>query len=215
MAEAITSEFEAVPSPPHTNHAAERPIVIQFERTSPATSNGPRANRGIEWIHLPAGEDQEYAEHEVRVRLRYPDSIQRELNSGTFERLTGALKRLVLEHNGWIDPESDTDPPAVLPPVQQRCEITDRVEAKVKELEVTLAKALKDAKTDAAKATLQADHTKAVEKLYTAAVAEREARGSACCFWDYVDQNELILMVRAISERRGKKLNLILETLTG
>lgn len=85
-------------------------ITLVTQPAGPA----PRASRRVEWIHL--AEEGDYAEHQIKARIRYPDTFNTEFSSGDFARIRKALRVLVLAHNGWIDPDSEDDDPKVLPP---------------------------------------------------------------------------------------------------
>jgi len=217
MPDTVTSEFETVPAPPHANHVddappAQRPVVVQFQQTpTPPGPGGPRAPRGIQWI--PLAEEGDYAEHQFKARLRYPDSLNQEFGSGDFDRLREALKRVVLEHNGWVDPDSETDPPQVLPPVDKPCKTTLGMKHALVKADLKLETDLKQAKlTEVEKTTLKADHAKAVTQIHADALAERDGLTEPCCFWDNVSQEEVILMLRAVNVHKGKILNGLLET---
>ncbi|SRR6266702_480083 len=108
---AQTSKFEAEVAENSTpkRKPAERPVIVQFQQ-APA-GPGPRAPKRVEWVHL--AEDGDYAEHQVKARIRYPDTLNTEFSSGDFEKIKKALRQIVLEHNGWIDPDTDEPmPPA-------------------------------------------------------------------------------------------------------
>lgn len=112
----VTSEFEVLPAPPKSNHVSTPPAVVIQMADHKAPGGGPRANSRIQQLAL--AEEGEYAHHEIKVRVRYHERYDVELGSGDFTRIRKALRDLVVEHNGWIDPDSDKDDPKVLPQPQ-------------------------------------------------------------------------------------------------
>lgn len=214
---AQTSEFEGdTPIERLEQHAkravAPPPIELHLHQDHKAPGGGPRASKLIKWVNL-SETNEEYADHQIRARIRYPETINTEyFNPGSPGRIIDGLRLIVLEHNGWLDPDSDDD--TVLPPVDQKCTIDAARDAALKDEETTYAVALKEARTEAARATVEAAHTKAVGKIEADRVRQKEQRPEPCCFWDSVSQEEVILMIRAINAARGKVLGLLLETKT-
>jgi hypothetical protein len=92
-------------------------LVIQLQQAPPTQIFGPRTPRRHQWLHI-GEEGTDYAEHQVLARIRYPDTLNAEFGSGDMERVKKALRTIVLEHNNWVDPESEEDNPRVYPPAQ-------------------------------------------------------------------------------------------------
>lgn len=211
-----TSEFElAEPTAPSSNHAPtprQQPAVVIQLQDHKAAGGAPRANKQIKWIRL-SETNEEYANHEIQARIRYPEQFNAEYFApGSPSSILEGLRLVVLEHNGWLDPDSESDPPEVLPPVDQKCTIDSARDKAMDEEETTYAVALKEARTDAARSVVEAAHTRAVAKIETDFKHQKATRTTPCCFWDSVSQEEVILMIRAINTARGKTLTFLLET---
>lgn len=112
----LTSISAETPTANHVNrrkrpadHKQPSPVVVQFQ-SAPVSISGPRAPRRLQWIPLAA--DGDYAGHQVYARIRYPDTLNVKFSSGDFEQIKSALREVVLEHNGWIDPDTEEPLPA-------------------------------------------------------------------------------------------------------
>lgn len=84
---------------------------------------GPQIMRRLDWVDLPP----EYPDFKVRLWTNYPNRLWSEITArapadateaeakAVEERTLAALKKIVVEHNGWCDfdgdplPEADTD----------------------------------------------------------------------------------------------------------
>lgn len=76
-----------------------------------ARPRGPQIPKKIEWISLP----EEYGTDppmQVRIWVTYPRKYIDEIRSGDPARLKEGMRKIVLEHNGWIDEEGEPMPPA-------------------------------------------------------------------------------------------------------
>lgn len=67
------------------------------------------------WVDLP-GRDEDgqeaYPGFKVKIWVNYPSGLIQEVRSGDSERAKTALKKIVLEHNGWGDIEGNEFPEA-------------------------------------------------------------------------------------------------------
>lgn len=204
---AVPQEYAEGPDEHEKKAPPDRPVVIRFEDHKSPT---PRAPRGVQWISLQEG--SVYADHQIRVRLRYPDYLNREFSSGSFARLKEALKQVVLEHSGWADPDSEDDSSAILPPVDAPCAITSATKQALDEDAVLLKDDMAEAKNDGERAIVRAEHDRTVAAIYERDNERRRTMKEPCCFWDCVSQEEIILMLRAVNEHKGKLLASLLET---
>jgi hypothetical protein len=71
------------------------------------------------WVDLPEkapdGSDA-YPGFKLRVWVNFPSRLAEDLKAGsTPEATAAALRRIVLEHNGWCDDEGNPFPPADAP----------------------------------------------------------------------------------------------------
>ena len=88
----------AAPSTPSTNG------------TPPAAPpSGPRLVRKEAWVDLPQAE---YPGFRAKLWINYPQRFAQEISSGDQERGRAALRRIVLEHNGWCNEEGAPYPAA-------------------------------------------------------------------------------------------------------
>lgn len=173
-----------------------------------APGGGPRANKQVKWVRL-SETNEEYQEHQFNVRVRYPERLNLEyFGPGSTGNAIDGLRLIVLEHNGWIDPDSGV----VLPPVDQKCTIDETRDEALEKEETTYAVALKEARTDGARSVVDAAHAKAVLKITADFKRKKDERTEPCCFWDSVSQEEVILMLRALNTERNKVLNFLIET---
>jgi hypothetical protein len=81
------------------------PVIVQFQPAP--VPDGPRAPKRVEWIALSDEPDHPYAGHQIQARIRYPDTLNTEFSSGDFVKIRAALRKVVLAHNGWVDPDTD------------------------------------------------------------------------------------------------------------
>jgi hypothetical protein len=72
--------------------------------------NGPRIPRRAAWFTLP----DEYGETEppmqAKLWVSYPHRLMDDIRSGDPELQLPALRKIVLEHNGWIDEDGQPLP---------------------------------------------------------------------------------------------------------
>lgn len=196
---------------------ADRPIVVQFQGAPPSSSSsGPRASRPDKWVNL--AEDGEYAEHQIRIRLRVPDSIMNLTVMGDVRAYHDGLRQIVLEHNGWLDPEKDE--PVVLPPTDQLCKHDKWLDDELARELISFADAMTRAaaqpdvlvRRNAIDAAESAHLTKE-QQLRAAAVKKKGKREDPlCCFWDSLDSAELQLVNQAIRLNRRERVNFLLGT---
>jgi hypothetical protein len=200
------------------NHTSkrERPVVVQFQAAPPSAPSGPRASRPEKWVAL--AEDGEYAEHQIRVRLRFSDTINQELGAGDAIALTNALCKIVLEHNGWLDPEKDE--PTTLPSVDQPCQFNVRLDKALLSEAVEYQAALKEAAVPkdqreraVAQAAAESAHQARVQQLRLEAITEKAVRRDPlCCFWDSLSQEEYLLILKAVRVNKRDRISFLLGT---
>jgi hypothetical protein len=217
-----TSEFETEVDDNHTSRkrSTERPIVVQFQGAPPSGTppTGPRASRPDKWVHL--AEDGEYAEHQIRIRLRFSDAVSVATQSGDTRAFQDGLRSIVLEHNSWLDPEQDE--PTVLPPASQPCAIDNELDVALSEEAGTYKEALRAAnalkdKTERKAAVLAAEtaHTTRETQLRLNATTHKaERRTPPCCFWDSLSQEEILLILKAIRTNKRDRVSFLLGTKT-
>jgi hypothetical protein len=100
-----TSEYEV-----HTTNGVVPPTAaIPSEPSQAIHAAGPRLPRREEWLDLP---EEAYPGFRIKVWVNYPHRLTSELRSGEQERVMGALRQMVLEHNGWCDYDGAPLPPA-------------------------------------------------------------------------------------------------------
>lgn len=209
-----TSPYEAEQAAATANGKSAPPpasVVIQLQDHK-ASGGGPRASRELSWLRLSDDPESSYAEFKVYVRLRYPSLIQRQIAGSSLDVMIEGLKKVVFEHNNWLDPESTDDPPPVLPQPNEPCPIQTKLDKAIHDEQATLDTELSKVKNDLVRATLRTEFEAKVGKLRDDASAEREALGRACCFWDRIDQYEIVLIARRINDTRGKGFDLMLGT---
>jgi hypothetical protein len=212
-----TSDFETLDD----NHTArerptERPIVVQFQGSPSTPTSGPRASRPDKWVAL--AEDGEYAEHQIRIRLRFSDALSVATQSGDTRAFQNGLRAIVLEHNGWLDPEQDE--PTVLPPANQPCAIDAELDAALAAEDAVYTDALKVAnankdKTEKRAAVLAAEtnHTQRIAQLQLDATKHKaERRDPPCCFWDALSQEEILLILKAIRTNKRDRVSFLMGT---
>ncbi len=95
----LTSEFEATPE-------------MATNGTMTAALNGPRVHRREVWADLPAEAAESYPDFRVKLWANFRRSLLDEITSGDNDRVSVALRRIVLEHNGWCDEDGESYPPA-------------------------------------------------------------------------------------------------------
>lgn len=213
-------ELDAEAAENHTRkRSAERPIIVQFQGPpSSGSPSGPRASRPDKWVQL--AEDGEYAEHQIRIRLRFSDAVSLATQSGDTRAFQNGLRQIVIEHNGWLDPEQDE--PVVMPPAQQLCEIDSWLDSALEEEDAAYADAKKRAavikdKTEkrAALTTAETAHDTKVAQLRVDATSKKaERRTPLCCFWDALSQEEILLILNAIRRNKRDRVSFLLGTKT-
>ena len=70
--------------------------------------HGPQVKRREAWVDLP----EAYEGFRFRVWLNAPTRVWGELTGENEAQSLGALRSLVLEHNGWLDFDGQPYPPA-------------------------------------------------------------------------------------------------------
>lgn len=75
------------------------------------SDKGPQIRRRETWIVLPG----EYEGFSFRVWVNAPGKLWADINSGNEKKAVEALQQVVLEHNGWLDFDSNLYPPADTP----------------------------------------------------------------------------------------------------
>lgn len=214
-----TSEFDLDQDDNHTSkkRSAERPIVVQFQSAPPSsTPQGPRASRPDKWVAL--AEEGEYAEHQIRIRLRFSDAVSIATQSGDTRAFQNGLRQIVLEHNGWLDPEQDE--PTLLPPANQPCPIDAELDTALAAEDAAYADALKTARANkdkteqkAAVQVAEANHTQRVAQLHLDATTHKaERRDPPCCFWDALSQEEILLILKAIRLNKRDRVSFLMGT---
>lgn len=206
-----TSEFEVAPSAPSSNHiSTPAPVVIQMADHR-APGGGPRASKRTQWIRLADAEDHEYHDHQILAKINYPDDLNaRFFASGSMGTIRDGLKRIVFEHNGWIDTDTDEE----LPPISQPCRREAAFAEAVKGEAASYATAIKGTKTASAKAAAEQAHDLAEQKIRDEVSKQQDELPGRCCFWDAIDQNEVILMIRAINDTKQAALSFLLDKRT-
>ena len=68
--------------------------------------SAPQIQRREAWVDLP----DEYEGFRVKVWLNAPSKMWLELGSGNEKRAMVSAKKLVMEHNGWLDFEGNEYP---------------------------------------------------------------------------------------------------------
>lgn len=89
---------------------AQREVAEQEERVERGElprSSGPRIMRLVRWCDVP-----EYEGFQYKAYLNFPQRLLLDVQSGDAERSKAALKKIILEHNGWCDEEGNPFPPA-------------------------------------------------------------------------------------------------------
>lgn len=86
---------------------------VALPSTPPAAGGGehmerPRIKRREGWADFP----EEYEGFKVKLWLNFPSGLLDDLRSGEQARAETALRRIVLEHNGWCDEEGMPYPAA-------------------------------------------------------------------------------------------------------
>jgi hypothetical protein len=200
--------------------STDRPIVVQFQGAPPSagTPSGPRASRPDKWVHL--ADDGEYAEHQIRIRLRFSDAVSLATQSGDTRAFQNGLRQIVIEHNGWLDPEQDE--PTELPPASQPCSIDSWLDAAIEEEDLAYADAKKRAsvvkdRTEKRAALTAADtaHDTKINQLRIDATSKKaERRTPLCCFWDSLSQEEILLILKAIRLNKRDRVSFLLGTKT-
>ena len=69
--------------------------------------NAPQIQRREKWVDLP----DEYPGFRVRIWVNSPTRLWADLGSGDEQAGQKAAKKLVLEHNGWLDFDGNPYPP--------------------------------------------------------------------------------------------------------
>lgn len=211
-----TSEIEVGDNHSTKRRSADQPIIVQFQGAPPSgggvTSQGPRAPRRQEWLRLT--EEGDYSEHKILARVRYEDALNADLGSGDWWRLKGALRKIIVQHNGWINPDTDIE----LPPCSQPCRIDVEAERLLAEEATRYKAALKDAESNdkaartAARAQAEFAHKERVKEIRDDADRQKmDQPESPCCFWDSCAQEEISLMMRAVGEKRKKYMASLIE----
>ena len=95
----LTSEFEATPE-------------MTANGTAAATASGPRVHRREVWADLPVEAAESYPDFRVKLWANFRRSLLDEITSGDNDRVSIALRRIVLEHNGWCDEDGQPYPSA-------------------------------------------------------------------------------------------------------
>lgn len=204
---AVPQEYTEGPDESEHKAPPERPVVIRFEDHKSPT---PRAPKGVTWISLAEG--SVYGDHQIRVRLRYPNYLDREFSSGNFQRLKAALQEIVLEHSGWGDPDSEEGSTVLLPAIGVPCVITSATKQALDEDARLRKEDLAEAKNEAERSIVNSEHAATVAEIIERDNERRKNMKEPCCFWDCVSQEEIILMLRAVNEHKAKLLASILET---
>lgn len=203
-----TSPYEAEQAAATANgHSAPASVIVNLQDHK-APGGRPRASRNLTWLRLSDDPNSDYAEHQIKVRLRYDDTIQREFNTGNPDRIRAGLREIVVEHNDWLDPETGLDLPAISEP----CPIQTKLDAAIEKEKASLESELSHAHAENVRASLRADCDRAIRQLEIDASLERKKLGKPCCFWDRCDWNEIILMLRRINDARGKDFDSMLGT---
>lgn len=204
-----TSEFELAPSAPPSNHVSKAtPAVVIQLQDHKAPGGGPRASKRTQWIRLAEVEDHAFYEHQILAQTYYPNEINVRFFSGSGQgNIVDGLRKLVVEHNGWLD----ADTGEVLPPVDEPCRRAAALAKEIEAEEVTHAVALKEARTEAAKATAELKHRDAKEKIYATVHQQQDEMSGRCCFWDAIGPDEISLMLRAILTARDSAVTFLLE----
>lgn len=116
-----TSEYEAVTA----NGAAPPDASGLVQSSSAPVAPGPsapilfipkvesgfaprRRPRSKAW--LPLATEGDYTDFHVYVWLRYPDELNSDIVSGDSDKRNEALRKLVIDHNGWPDPVNEDRP---------------------------------------------------------------------------------------------------------
>lgn len=110
----------------------EVPVAIAFPSprepeaavVTGATS-GPRLPRREVWIDLPP----EYEGCRIKVWVNYPRRLNDELASQETERVSRALRQIVVEHNSWSESDGTPLPSATTPEFWQA--ISDELAATI------------------------------------------------------------------------------------
>lgn len=162
------------------------------------------------------GDEGENAELMVLVNFRYPDRLNAEFASFDNERIIGALRIAVVEHNGWCDPYTGD----LLPPASQKCarENADQeYRSKLRDIErrrrkLDVARQAEDA--NRAEIALQldelTDEREAADEAHAEAVKLFE-KAETCCFWHKLDGEDVLRILKAINVERGKVVSSILD----
>jgi len=95
----LTSEFEATPE-------------MATNGTVATAVSGPRVRRREVWADLPSEAAESYPDFRMKLWANFKRSLLDEINSGDNDRVSAALCRIVLEHNGWYDEDGQPYPPA-------------------------------------------------------------------------------------------------------
>lgn len=203
----VTSEFEVAPAPPQANHVSAPPTVVVQLQDHKAPGGGPRASKRTQWIRLADAEDHEYYEYQVLAQTNYPNEFNTRyfVGRGAVGIIEG-LKRITFEHNGWVDAEGE-----VLPAIDQPCRRAAAIAEAFAAEQTTYAIALKEARTENAKLIAEGTHIQAERKLTDDVNRQQDELPGKCCFWDAISQDEVYLMIRAITEARDTKINFLLE----
>lgn len=78
------------------------------KKTKSSNGVGPQIKRREKWVELPA----EYEGFKFRVWVNAPTKLWNDLQSEDDQAALEAMKKLVLEHNGWLDFDGEPYPPA-------------------------------------------------------------------------------------------------------
>ncbi len=76
-----------------------------------ANGAAPRIKRREAWVELP----DEYEGFKFLVWVNAPTKLWQELGSGDEARGLEAMRKLMLDHNGWLDFDGEPYPPASEP----------------------------------------------------------------------------------------------------
>lgn len=193
--------------------AAPEPSVVPTVAADPGSAPR-RLPRHQAWLRM--GDEGENAELMVLVNFRYPDRLNAEFASFDNERIIGALRIAVVEHNGWCDPYTGD----LLPPASQKCarENADQeYRSKLRDIErrrrkLDVARQAEDA--NRAEIALQldelTDEREAADEAHAEAVKLFE-KAETCCFWHKLDGEDVLRILKAINVERGKVVSSILD----
>lgn len=73
--------------------------------------SGPKIKRREAWVELPG----DYSEFRVRIWVNAPARLWNDMTSGDELMALDAIRKIVLEHNGWCDFDGEQFPPATDP----------------------------------------------------------------------------------------------------